>query len=146
VEKAPAPAIAGPVPAKVPSRESDFRFDELWKAYPARNGKKVDKAKARTLFMALPDPDQVQCLRAVREYAKQCTGNTGQERLPKDPPRFFKDDWWRQWVPAEQPVRTIRPVPKPEPKVHGEPPPEEAAKILDRIRSGALGKSFPGSA
>jgi hypothetical protein len=139
---APVPP-AEPKAKKGVSLEAEARFEEFWKFAPDRGGKKVGKAKARELFLALKDEEQVQCIQAVKAYARYCRE---QDRTPKDPFRFIKGqdgELWRDFIP---PPPTIRPVPKPSQRpTMGEPPPKEAAEILDRLRVG-IGKSFPGRA
>jgi len=48
------------------------RFDEFWKAYPARDGKRLYKPKAISLFLALPETEQGLCLAAAKAYARHC--------------------------------------------------------------------------
>lgn len=70
-------------------------FDEFWKTYPARHGKKIEKEATLKEFKKIPAPDHTLVVVAARNYA-----NSGQ--LPKDPKRFFKDGYWREWLkPAE---------------------------------------------
>ena len=74
---------------------NDCDFLEFWKLYPKRNGKKIGKAKTANLFQKLKAADKEQIFTAVKNYAA-----SGQ--MAKDPERFIKDDYWRDWLePAE---------------------------------------------
>jgi len=66
-------------------------FEVFWNAYPARNGKKLLKSKALIEFQKLDQGEIPALMQAVKNYA-----DSGQ--YPKDPPRFFKDGYWRDWI------------------------------------------------
>jgi len=98
-------------------------FEEFWAAYPARNRRKLGKAQCRLLFEQLSDEDQALCVQAAKNYAKGCQPK-GDEFIPapRDPVRFLKHEWWRDWLdeaavlscdfrmtpPCEQPVQAGR--------------------------------------
>lgn len=73
-------------------------FEEFWKAYPNRNGKKVGKEKTARLFAFLSADDQQACIEAARHYGRSeraCNGYV------KDPERFFRDGFWKDWLTPE---------------------------------------------
>jgi hypothetical protein len=81
-------------------------FEQFWQAYPARKSRpKVGKAVCVRLFAEFSDEDQALIVRAAQAYAK-ASKPRGEEFIPdpRDPERFLKKDWWRDWleVPAQQ--------------------------------------------
>ena len=92
-EKAkPSIPIPKPIPkSKVASLFSGMSFDEFWKAYPTRDGRKVGKADAVKAFAKINEADHVDLIRSVKVYAA-----SGQ--IPKDASRFLKDNYWRDWI------------------------------------------------
>ena len=94
-------------------KESSSVFEDFWKLYPSRNGKKLLKKDAFKQFAKLDEATYPDILQAVRNYVK-----SGQ--MPRDAVRFFKDDYWREWiapvpiaeklsVKTEMPDRTTQP-------------------------------------
>ncbi len=85
-------------------------FDEFWKVYPARHGRKVGKAICQVVFDKCPASDQLLIVQAAQQYAKACHAKDEQfVPLPRDPIRFLKQDWWREWV--ERPdVQAAKPI------------------------------------
>jgi hypothetical protein len=82
---------------KTSAPETDAAFNEFWDAYPLRNGRKLDKSRTQILFGRLPARARAEVLTAVRNYAA-----SGQ--MAKDPARFLRDDYWREWlIPAAAP-------------------------------------------
>lgn len=75
-------------------------FDEFWKAYPRRNGRPlVGKAQCKQVVDAMDDSDQELLLTACKHYAKACRPRAGEfVPDPRDPIRFLKKDWWRDWL------------------------------------------------
>lgn len=74
-------------------------FNEFWRLYPYRNGKKIGKHQCKELFEKLSEIEQCDVITAVSNYA---AGND----YPVDPIRFFKSkDYpkglWREWVNPE---------------------------------------------
>lgn len=70
-------------------------FSAFWDSYPSREGKKLEKAATLKEFFKIPEKDHTLVVIATRNYANST-------RLPKDPKRFLKDDFWREWIePAE---------------------------------------------
>ncbi|MFQ5560397.1 MAG: hypothetical protein ACE5FU_07425 [Nitrospinota bacterium] len=75
--------------------------EKFWPDYPARNGKKVLKAKAREFFVKrIKDEEVSLTLQAVRNYAssKECRNG-----YAKDAIRFLQNDYWRDWIEPERP-------------------------------------------
>jgi hypothetical protein len=86
----------------------DREFEEFWKSYPTRNGKRVGKPDAWERWKRLSAEDRVQVLMAVRHYAssKLVTEGIG----IKDPHRWLRNgkgsEPWRDWIEPEQPSST----------------------------------------
>jgi len=85
-------------------KEKDRRdpaFENFWKAYPKRNGKKVGKAKTLKKWQGLDAEQKAEALHAVFFYADS---KTAREGYAKDPERFLgpKDDpYWLNWMEPE---------------------------------------------
>lgn len=73
-------------------------FDEFWKAYPGRGGKKAGKAQSMDLWRKLTPGEQQQALAGVGPYAAWCTST---DRFPKDPERFIKRRLWEDFADGE---------------------------------------------
>jgi len=73
-------------------------FDEFWQAYPRRNGVRAGKVATLALFRKIPKSDWTKVIAAATNYSasKQAT-----EGFVRDPERFLKKDYWRDW--AEKP-------------------------------------------
>ena len=71
-------------------------FEEAWQAYPKRNGRRVGKEAAKALWGKLPLRDRPMVLEAIRAYA---TAVARSETIPRDAERFFKNQYWKDWVP-----------------------------------------------
>jgi hypothetical protein len=70
-------------------------FEQFWRAYPTRSGKKVGKQKAYGLFKSLPNSDIIDCILAAENYASSKTARDGYAR---DPERFLASGYWRDWI------------------------------------------------
>lgn len=83
-------------------------FEEFWSLYPARRGKKLEKAKAIKNFSRLTPEDQQLVMVAVRNYSSSELVSKGFG--VKDPHRWICDgqgnEPWRDWIEPE--VRTIK--------------------------------------
>jgi len=81
------------------------RFDTIfWKLYPRRTGRLLGKVKTYAYFTKLTDKDQVLCCRAAGAYAQYYKRRLrpGEFRPePRDPERFLRLDWWRDWLEPE---------------------------------------------
>jgi len=78
------------------------RFETIfWKLYPRRVGRLVGKVKTYEYFKKLSDEDQLLCCRAAGAYAQYFTRRlrAGEFRPePRDPERFLRMEWWRDWL------------------------------------------------
>jgi hypothetical protein len=94
----PAPAPS-PSLESTPSRSSEYPewFETFWGLYPARNGKKAGKKTTHKLALILPQADRDLLLVAVRNYAASEDCRRG---FSKDPERFLKNDYWRDFIDA----------------------------------------------
>lgn len=82
--------------------ESEIRFDEhFWPAYPDRDGKKLDKAKALAEWVRLAIDDQRAAAKGVRYYAA-----SGQRA--KDAYRWLRDRCWEDWQTPAAPSNGYR--------------------------------------
>jgi len=89
-------------------------FSRWWKSYPMRNGRRAGKARAAKLFEKIPQSDWNDLKTATANYTLECNG------LPKDPERFLRDDFWRDF---------IKPPDKSKPR-NGERPRERSVKEI----------------
>jgi hypothetical protein len=76
-----------------------FSFEDFWKKYPARNGRKVGKKSAMAQFQKLGPDDHGHLLQAVCNYSESKQARDG---YAKDAERFLKNDFWRDWVEVAQ--------------------------------------------
>lgn len=70
-------------------------FAEFWDTYPARHGRKTGRTETAKEFANLSPDDVALCLEAVRNYARETKAT---DRFPKDPVRFLRKDFWRDWL------------------------------------------------
>lgn len=88
------------------SPADDHEFEEFWKSYPMRNGKRLGRPEALRKWKCLKPEDRKHVLIAVRHYAssKLVTDGIG----IKDPHRWLRnckgDEPWREWIEPEQPT------------------------------------------
>jgi hypothetical protein len=73
-------------------------FEKFWSVYPKRNGKKVGKPTAFDLFCKFPETDWPIIIQCAQNYS---TSSNARNNYAKDPERFLKKDYWREWVEAE---------------------------------------------
>lgn len=66
------------------------KFLKFWEYYPKRNGKKVGKQTAGRIFKKIPAEELDRVIRNAINYGKTTD-------LPKDPERFLKNDFWKDW-------------------------------------------------
>ncbi len=84
----------------------DHEFEEFWKSYPMRNGKRLGRAEAMRKWKPLKADDRKLVLIAVHNYAssKLVTEGIG----IKDPHRWLSngkgDEPWREWIEPEHPT------------------------------------------
>lgn len=79
--------------------EDDKLFETFWNAHPKRNDKRSGKQPTKKKFIKLSKPDQEQCCINAKNYNLHCE-TTGQ--IARDPVRFFKDDFWKEWEEAPE--------------------------------------------
>lgn len=87
-------------------------FEKFWEHYPARQGKKVGKGQAYKMWQLLSEEDQQLCCQAAKiygEFYKRTRDPNVFVPEPRDPIRFLRHDWWRDWltpqVDAPQPCQ-----------------------------------------
>ena len=73
-------------------------FEQFWNAYPKRNGKRVGRQKTLGLFLKLTPEDRPITIQAAINYSRSERVLSG---YSKDPERFLKDEFWRDWVEPE---------------------------------------------
>lgn len=91
-----------------PPQAVNSLFEEFWSLYPARRGKKLEKAKALKNFSRLTTEDHQLVMVAVSNYSSSELVSKGLG--VKDPHRWICDDQgnepWRDWIEPE--VRAIK--------------------------------------
>lgn len=93
------PTLPGtPTRAEEQDALGDRGFDEFWKSYPLRNGKKVGKEVARQKWRRLNLADRRLAWRAANRYADAVAAG---QTIAKDPPRFLTSGYWRDWVEGD---------------------------------------------
>lgn len=104
----PGPTRPGPSQEDPPSTDVDpeDRFGEFWNAWPARNGKKLNKPKARQQWRSKVKPDERDAaIRGAHHYRQAYEAD-----LPgvgaMDAFRWLRDRSWPDWQePATPPAR-----------------------------------------
>jgi len=71
------------------------KFMDFWKAYPRRHGVKVGKVATLALFKKIPKADWTKVTIAAIHYSASQQATEG---FVRDPERFLKKDYWRDWV------------------------------------------------
>jgi hypothetical protein len=69
-----------------------YRFDDVWKLYPARNGRRVDKELALKQWLLLSYADKSRVFAAVRTYAAE------RPELPPDMHRWLRRRTWEDYL------------------------------------------------
>lgn len=77
-------------------------FPPFWELYPARNGKKLEKAKAEQQWGKLSTAEREAAMVGVANYAASGV-------MPKDAFRWLRDHLWLEWLEAPEPT----PAPEP---------------------------------
>jgi len=70
-------------------------FDEFWLAYPRRHGVRVGRLATLALFRKIPEDDWTKVITAATNYS---TSNQVIDGYARDPERFLKKDYWRDWL------------------------------------------------
>lgn len=78
-------------------------FEEFWNAYPNRGGRKRGKHKTFSLWKLVPAANRQSVVQAATAYA---ASRESQEGYARDPERFFKDNWWRDWLEEPEVPKT----------------------------------------
>jgi len=73
-------------------------FDEFWKVYPSRNGRKLEKDESLKAFIRIRREEFENVVRAAKNYAESKDVQNGIGI--RDPKRFLKNDYWKEWVDA----------------------------------------------
>ncbi len=74
-------------------------FEKFWNLYPKRNGKKVGKKETYNKFKKLKQEDVKLLMIATKNYSQS---KAAKENYAKDPVRFLKNDWWKDWLTPEE--------------------------------------------
>jgi hypothetical protein len=74
-------------------KDAQVEFDEFWKAYPSRNGRKLHRTEAEAAFRKIKPEDYLHLMQAVRNLSAS-------DQLPKDAFRWLAKDRWREWLQA----------------------------------------------
>jgi len=96
------------------STQAASLFEQFWSHYPARNGRpKVGKQPTLLLFRELDESEQADCVQAAKHYAKASKPRSDGSFVPepRDPIRFLKQDWWRDWVEGPAAMCNFRVTP-----------------------------------
>lgn len=83
-------------------------FDQFWAAYPARDRRKRGKGETWAKWKALPPDDWPLIIQAAAHYAKDEQVMKG---YAKDPVRFLRHDYWRDFLEAQAQVCAFRTTP-----------------------------------
>jgi hypothetical protein len=96
-------ACDGPENGKPKKPRNDYpeAFEEFWQVYPTRNGRRSGKANSFTLWKKIPAADRPAVLAAAENFSRS---GLARDDKARDPERFLKGDWWRDWV--ETPAAT----------------------------------------
>lgn len=70
--------------------EVDDGFEDFWQAYPSRDGKKPDKAKARSIWKRMSGEKRAKAMIGVGHYAASGW-------RAKDAHRWLRDECWETW-------------------------------------------------
>jgi hypothetical protein len=73
-------------------------FDAWWSKYPHRNGKKVTKDESMSFLKGIKFKEWDLLLTATENYEKS---EVVQRGFAKDPIRFLKKSYWKDWIDAE---------------------------------------------
>lgn len=73
-------------------------FEDFWKEYPKRNGKIVGRKECLQYIKFIKPELYPEILKAVKNYAESEQSKNG---YCKDPIRFLKKDFWKDWLEPE---------------------------------------------
>lgn len=84
---------------KINKKEVEEFFEKFWETYPKRGGKRVGKKECLDFIkQKIKQEDWDSLLRATENYAQSDESKDG---FARDPIRFLKKDYWRDWVDVE---------------------------------------------
>ena len=84
-----------------PQDDPDEGFENFWKAYPKRNGKKIGKAKAANIWKRMSNAKRQKAHAAVGHYRRACDQRWN---IAKDAFRWLRDEEFEDWqTPATAP-------------------------------------------
>ena len=122
-------------------------FPDFWTLYPARNGKKLYKARAEEYFDKLKPEEQVLCVEAARRYARHVRLT---DALACDAFRFIRNQLWKDFVTDDAGVGGVpRPIQVPgaaTPPAAPAPPPEGVPcppELVSKLKGLIGGKGMP---
>jgi hypothetical protein len=73
-------------------------FEEFWKSYPSRDGRRNGKAKSLALWKQISAEDRPLVQAAAERFA---LSRLAADNKARDPERFLAKDWWRDWLVPE---------------------------------------------
>lgn len=71
---------------------TDYRFEDAWKSYPTRAGRRIGKKQARDQWVKLTYVEKRQAWEAIRIFAGE------RPELPPDMFRWLRDQKWLDWL------------------------------------------------
>jgi hypothetical protein len=77
-------------------------FSRWWETYPKRNGRRIGKQATAKQFEKIAESDWKDLKTATANYTAECNG------LPKDPERFLKNNFWKDYLKPASPRGTPR--------------------------------------
>lgn len=80
---------------------TDPTFDEFWKAYPSRRGRKADRPKAHDAWKRLSFIERLDVMVCLVNYAAECRNG---DTLAKDAHRWLRPGIWDAWRDAPEVV------------------------------------------
>lgn len=81
-------------------------FDDFWKIYPKRNGRKVGKTVARSKWSRMSLDKRRLAYTAACRYARAVEAG---ETIAKDPERFLANGFWLDWLEEKEDSTPQRP-------------------------------------
>ena len=125
------------------AQEYDPNFELFWNAYPKRSGKRVGKkATYRRWRPLFAEQDQV--FVAAKNYAQSKIARV--DGKARDPERFLKDDYWRDWLdgPGTDVHVEERDKPRPAAQTPQGGPAVDPSVVTDELGAGSLREAVRG--
>jgi len=114
-------------------------FTWFWEAYPKRNDKRVGKkATYRRWLQICKSDSSMEVFHAAQNYAQSKIARV--DGKARDPERFLKDDYWRDWLdgPGTDVHVEERDKPHPAPKAPPGGPPADPDDVAAEMGLGSL--------